>query len=235
MHADGIEVEIVRRNIKHLYLRVCAPDGRVQARVPQGLDDAAVKRVVRDKLAWIRHQQQKLHRLPRPLAAHMASGEMHHFLGTPYRLEVVETGKAPGVKALDDRSLLLQVRPGSQAAARLAVLENWYRAQLKALLPALIDQWQRRIGVTVAEVRIRKMKTRWGTCNIGARRIWLNLALARTPPACLEYILVHEMVHLLERLHNRRFRSLMDRFLPDWRQRQAVLNAFPPASGSAIG
>jgi len=224
----------MRRDIKHVYLRVSPPDGRVQVRVPLRLGNALVQRAVTDRLDWIRRQQKKLLNRPPAETRRMRSGESHWYLGQPYCLNVVELDVRPSVAVADDRTLRLQVRPGSDRAARLAVLENWYRAQLKVLLPALIDEWQQRIGVTVAEVRIRKMRTRWGTCNIGARRIWLNMSLARTPPECLEYIVVHEMVHLLERYHNRRFRNFMDRFLPDWRRRETVLNAFPAASGSTV-
>ncbi len=224
MKIDDIEIEVVRRDIRHLYLRVFPDDSAVQVRVPRGLRDADVQRAVASKLDWIRRQRKKIRGRQQRPPAQMISGESHFYFGKACRLEVIEFEGAPRASLDDRQTLQLQVRPGSNRGARLAVLEHWYRAQLKALLPGLVQQWEPRIGVRVAEVRVKRMKTRWGSCNIAAHRIWLNLALARWPVACLEYIVVHEMVHLLERYHNRRFRNFIDRFLPDWRQRQALLD-----------
>lgn len=221
---SDIEIEVVRRNIRHVYLRVSPDDGAVQVRVPRGLHEADVQHAVEHKLDWIRRQRKKLRCRPQRAPAQMISGESHFYFGEARRLEVIEVEGAPKASLGDEGTLRLQVRPGSDCAARLTVLEQWYRMQLKARLPGLVQQWEPQIGVRVAEARVKRMKTRWGSCNIAARRIWLNLALARWPVASLEYIVVHEMVHLLERYHNRRFRNFMDRFLPDWRQRQTELN-----------
>lgn len=145
------------------------------------------------------------------------------------RLNVVEHDGPPAVLMPNNATLEIRVRPGAGRDKREAVLAAWYRRRLYAAIPPLIAKWEPEIGVTVAEYRIKKMKTRWGSCNIDARRIWLNLELAKKPPACLEYVLVHEMVHLLERRHNDRFRRLMDRFLPQWRLHRDELNRAPLA------
>ena len=159
----------------------------------------------------------------------MVSGESHYVDGRRYRLAVIEQDGPPAVRLRNRTTLELQVRPGTGRDAREAVLYRWYRRRLRERLPALLAAWEPRVGVPVAEIRIRRMKTRWGTCNPDARRIWLNLELARKPTSCLEYIVVHEMVHLLERRHNDRFRDLLDRLLPHWRVHRDELNQAPLA------
>ncbi len=159
----------------------------------------------------------------------MVSGESQYFEGKRYRLDVVERSGNPRVRVANNSTLELQVAPGADRTARERVLERWYRRQLKGRIPELLALWERRIDVRVADCRVKRMRTRWGSCNIEARRIWLNLELAKKPPACLEYIMVHEMVHLLERHHNDRFRGWMDRFMPDWRLRRDALNEAPLA------
>jgi predicted metal-dependent hydrolase len=162
-------------------------------------------------------------------------------LGKRYRLEVVEEARreptAPGaippggsaMVIISGDTLLLSVPPESSREHRERIMTDWYRARLGALIPNLVERWEPVVGHRADEVRIRKMKTKWGSCNIDARRIWLNLELAKKPPRCIEYILVHELVHLAERHHNDRFRALMDRHLPDWRTRRDELNAAPLA------
>ena len=148
----------------------------------------------------------------------MVTGETHYFLGRRYRLRVV-LHEATGKVFIRNRSFIdLHVRPGYASDARALVLQGWYRQQLKSLIPPLLQKWKKVIGVQAADWAIRRMKTRWGTCNAEARRIWLNLELIKKPVQCLEYILVHELIHLVERHHNDRFIALMDRHLPQWRQ-----------------
>ena len=224
---DGIPVEVVRRPVKHLRLGVYPLDGRVRIVVPPHVDDAAVRAAVESRVAWIRRQQAWGEALPRPSPREMVSGERHHVAGRPYRLRVVEEAAPPKV-SLRGRTLELRVRPGSDRDKRLAVLEAWHRERLRAQVAALVAAWEPRMGVTVAEVGIRRMRTRWGTCNRTARRIWLRLELATRPPACLEYVVVHEMVHLLAWRHDARFWGLMDRFLPEWRRLREELNTPQP-------
>ena len=153
----------------------------------------------------------------------LVTGETHHVAGRSYRLEVIERDGAPSVLLSDDR-ILLAVKPGSDAAARGAVLDRWSRTILGVEIARLIDQWEPVIGVRVARFTQRQMKSRWGTCNIGRRLLCLNTELAKKPPACLEYVVVHEMVHLRSRRHDGRFYAHMDRLMPDWRLRRAALN-----------
>ena len=222
---SGIAVEVVRKDIKNLHLGVYPPLGRVRVAAPLVVSDEAVRLAVIDKLGWIKRQQAQFASQPRQSEREMVNGESHYFLGRRYRLRVHEQAGAARVAVRGVASLDLFVRPGATAAQREAVLLRWHRAQLKALIPALLAHWQPLLEVEVADWGIRKMKTRWGSCNVAARRIWLNLELAKKPDQCLEYIVVHELVHLLERQHNERFTALMDRYLPDWRHRRETLKS----------
>ncbi|MFW6343030.1 MAG: M48 family metallopeptidase, partial [Halothiobacillaceae bacterium] len=179
------------------------------------------------RLGWIHRQRQHFARQARQSAREMVTGESHYLEGRRYRLNVVERPGNPRVQVANNHTLELQLPPGMDRDARRQVLERWYRRRLKAQIPHLLARWEPVMEVRVADWRIKRMKTRWGSCNIQARRIWLNLELAKKDPACLEYILVHEMVHLLERHHSDRFRALMDRFMPAWRLHRDALNQAP--------
>lgn len=215
-----IPVEVVHKPIKHLYIRVDPADGRVRVSAPVSMNEQSVRRAVAARLAWIRRRQQRWAGSQEEPVHEMVSGETHRVQGSPYRLNVVETPGRAAVRIVGDDMLELRVRPGTEASGRRSVLEQWYRKLLAGEIPGLVRKWEPVLGVDVAEWRIKRMRTRWGTCNIRDRRIWLNLSLAGKPRECLEYVLVHEMVHLLERLHNARFHACMDRFMPDWRLRR---------------
>ena len=225
----GTAVEVVRKPIRHLHLGVYPPDGRVRVAAPPHVDDVAVRLAVVTRLGWIRRRQAEFERQARQSRRELVTGESHYVDGRRYRLDVVERVGVPAVRLTDNTTLTLQVRPGAGRDARDAVLQRWYRRRLRRRLPGLLARWEPRVGARVAEARIRRMKTRWGTCNPDARRIWLNLELARKPPVCLEYVVVHEMVHLVERRHTDRFRALMDRLLPRWRRHRDELNRAPLA------
>ncbi len=224
---QGIPVEVVRKDIKNLHLGVYPPEGRVRVAAPLRLDDEAVRLAVISRLKWIHRQQDGFERQDRQSQREMVTGESHYVQGRRYLLNVIEH-EGPAVICLpNNKTLELRVPPGTSRDKREAVLHQWYRQRLREQIPQLIAKWEPEIGVTVAEWSIKKMKTRWGTCNIDARRIWLNLELAKKPASCLEYILVHEMVHLLERHHNERFKQLMDRLMPLWRLHREELNRAP--------
>lgn len=224
---SGLQVQIVRKAIKNLHLGVYPPHGRVRVAAPLTLTDTAVRLAVIGKLGWIRRQQARFEAQPRQSEREMVSGESHYFLGRRYRLRVVPHD-GPAKVLLRSRSRLeIQVRAEATAAQRVQVVHRWYRQQLKKLVPPLLEEWKTALGVQVADWRIKKMKTKWGTSTIEARRIWLNLELAKKPVACLEYIIAHEMVHLLERHHNDRFIALMNKHLPQWRLHRAELNSAP--------
>ena len=224
---SGIPVEVVRKDIKNLHLGVYPPMGRVRVAAPLVVNDEAVRLAVIDKLGWIKRQRAKFAKQPRQSEREMVNGESHYFLGRRYRLRVHEQDGAARVALRGVASMDLFVRPGASAEKREAVLLDWHRASLRSVIADLLAHWQPALGVEAAHWGIKKMKTKWGSCNVGTRRIWLNLELAKKPVQCLEYIVVHELVHLLERNHTERFTALMDRHLPDWRTRREVLNSSP--------
>lgn len=225
---SGIPVQVFRKKIKHLYIKVVPPEGEVRVSAPLGMSKDAVRGAVSSRLEWIRRRQQRLAAVPESRSEHnIVSGERHYFQGEPYTLNVVEHRGPAAVRAAGNATLEMKVRPGTGRSKRKAVLEQWYRQCLSEEIPGLIRRWEPVMGVQVAEWRIKRMRTRWGTCNIRDRRIWMNLELARKSPECLEYVLVHEMVHLMERRHNARFRAYMDQFLPRWRVYRERLHREP--------
>jgi predicted metal-dependent hydrolase len=223
----GLPVLIVRKNIKNLHLGVYPPDGRVRIAAPLRLTDEAVRLAVTTRLRWIRQQQARFDDQARQSEREIVTGESHYVHGRRYRLDVVERDADPTIAMRNNCRLEMQVRPGTSRNRRQAMLQQWYRQLLQNQLVPLVARWKSIIGVEIAEYRIKKMKTRWGSCNVAARRIWLNLELAKKPPMCLEYILVHEMIHLLERHHNERFKEFMDQLLPQWRLYRQALNSEP--------
>lgn len=230
MEIRGIAVEVVRKDIKHLHVGVYPPEGRVRVAAPLRLDDDAVRLAVISRLAWIRRRRDEFQRQDRQSQREFVSGESHYFEGRRYRLDVVVSDGATGVRLRSGAWIEMRVRPGASRDAREAMLYRWYRARLRERIPEIIAKWEPQIGVSVAEWRIRRMKTRWGTCNGEARRIWFNSELAKKPVPCLEYVVVHEMVHLIERGHNERFGGILDRVLPNWRHRLDALAREPLAN-----
>lgn len=227
---SGLTVDVVRKDIKNLHLAVYPPAGRIRVAAPLRVSDDAVRLAVISRLAWIKQQRSKFTHQARQSEREYVSGESHYFQGQRYRLNVIyQTGMAR-VAIRNKSTLDLYVRENSDQAQREKVLLAWYRQQLKALIPPLIAHWEAVIGVKVADWQVKKMKTKWGTCNIAAGRIWLNLELAKKSVQCLEYIIVHEMVHLLERHHNDRFITLLEAHYPSWREARAELNELPLAA-----
>jgi len=224
---SDIQVEIVRKDIKNLHLAVYPPYGRVRVAAPELLNDEAIRLAVITRLAWIKRQQAVYTNQVRQSEREMVTGESHYVGGRRYLLDVIEEEAPPSVRIRNNRTLELKVRPGTGRDKREKILNDWYRKLLREQLADLVPKWKARTGVEVAEYRIKKMKTRWGTCNIQARRIWLNLELAKKSSACLEYILVHEMIHLLERHHNDQFWKYLNRFLPQWQLTRDELNRSP--------
>ncbi len=224
---SGLQVHIVRKAIKNLHLGVYPPHGRVRVAAPLRVHDEAVRLAVISKLAWIKRQRSRFQSQERQSAREYASRESHYYLGWRYLLNIIElTG--PSRIAIRNKTILeLYVPKGSGSLKREQTLLGWYRKELKGLIPPMIEKWEALIGVKVASWGVKKMKTKWGSCNSTDRRIWLNLELAKKPVQCLEYIVVHEMVHLLERHHNGRFTMLMDRFLPHWRLHRDELKSAP--------
>jgi predicted metal-dependent hydrolase len=223
----GIRVEIERKDIKNLHLGVYPPNGRVRVATPLVVSNEAVRLAVIDKLGWIKRQKAKFEAQPRQSQREMVNGESHYFLGRRYRLRVHEQNAHARIEIRGLASLDLFVRPGTDSEQREALLLRWYREQLRALIPPLLDKWQLVLGVQTSAWGIKKMKTKWGSCNPSLNRLWFNLELAKTPVQCLEYIVVHELIHLLERHHNERFTGLLDLHLPQWRQIREMLGKSP--------
>ncbi|WP_211251815.1 M48 family metallopeptidase [Andreprevotia chitinilytica] len=193
------------------------------------MSDDAIRLAVIGKLGWIKRQKARFAAQPRQSRREMVSGESHYFLGQRYRLRVHEQPGRSRVALKGKATLDLFVSPGLTAGQRELVLNKWYRAQLRTLIPSLLEKWQAELGVVLAAWGIKKMKTKWGSCNTEARRVWFNLELAKKPVQCLEYIVVHELTHLLERHHNDRMVALLDRHLPQWRAHRDRLNEMPLA------
>jgi predicted metal-dependent hydrolase len=227
---SGIYVSVVRKQIKNLHLGVYPPDGRVRVAAPLAVSDAAVRVAVVGKLWWIKRQRASFERQARESQREMVSGETHYYRGRRYRLEVIETDGTPSIELRGQSVMVLHTRRGWTGANREELLFRWYRRRLREDLPELLGRWQPEIGVAIAQLGIKRMKTKWGSCNAKARRIWLNLELIKKPAACLEYVLVHEFVHLLAPKHDERFLRLMDKHLPTWRRRRRELNGEPLAN-----
>jgi predicted metal-dependent hydrolase len=226
---SSLPVQIVRKDIKNLHLGVYPPHGRVRVAAPIRVSDKAVRLAVIGKLGWIKRQRARFAGQPRQSAREMVSGESHYFLGRRYRLRVIHHDGPVKVVLHNKSTIELHVRRESNATQRERALQRWYRRQLNELLPPLLKKWQRVLGLQAVDCRIKKMKTKWGSCNIEVSRIWLNLELAKKPVQCLEYIAVHELVHLNERHHNDRFVSIMDKHMPQWRLHRQKLNSEPLA------
>jgi predicted metal-dependent hydrolase len=221
-----IAVDVVRKDIKHVYLSVHPPTGKVRISAPLRMDLNTIRVFAIAKLGWIRQHQRKLREQERETPREYLERESQFVWGRRYLLKVTEKDAAPQVQLSHGR-MLLQARPGASEAKRRAIIAAWYRDQLRQAVPPLIARWEPLMSVHVAAFTVRQMKTRWGSCTPGRKTIRLNLELAKKPPVCLEYVVVHEMVHLLEPTHNSRFVALMDQFMPNWQFHRAELNRLP--------
>jgi len=224
---SGIPVQVVRKAIKNLHLSVCPPDGHVRLAVPLHMTDDNVRLAVVTRLSWIKKQQANFQAQPRQSEREIVTGESHYVFGKRYRLEVIERRGRHEVIIKNNSTLQLFVNPSTSTQNRALVLTEWYRQQLKARIPDLLTHWEPLVGRQVSDWGIKKMKTKWGSCNISQRRIWLNLELAKKPIECLEYVMVHELVHLLERHHSDRFKAYMDKYLPQWQRCRDILKREP--------
>jgi len=224
-------IDVVRKCIKNMHLSVYPPTGRVRIAAPLNIDDAAVKLFAISKLAWIKKNQRKFGQQERQSPRAFAERESHYFEGRRYLLRVTEHEAPPKVIIKTKTHIDLFVRPNTSIEQRQIILNEWYRKQLKNQIPELIGKWEKIIGVHVADWGVKQMKTKWGTCNIEQKRIWINLELAKKPLHCLEYIVVHEIIHLLERHHNAHFLFLMEKYFPKWKHSKEELNRLPVSHG----
>ena len=221
-----LAVDVVRKDIKNVHLSVHPPTGRVTIAAPAHMSLDTIRVFAITKLAWIRRQQSKLLEQERESPREYLDRESHYVWGKRYLLKVSESDQPPSVELKHSR-LHLRVRPGTSQAKCQVILEEWYRELVREAALPLLAQWEARLGVKVERLFVRRMKTKWGSCNPLARTIRLNTDLAKKPPLCLEYLVVHELIHLLEPTHNSRFVALMDQFMPKWRSHQQALNRLP--------
>lgn len=221
-----LHAQVIRKAIKHVHLSVYPPDGLVRISAPEGMTLETIRLYAITKLVWIKSQQSKILAQERETPREYLDRESHYVWGKRYLLKIVPASSTPTIE-VKHSVLELHARPGSTESKHAELLEAWYRDQIKAAVPALLQKWQPLIGVQAGRLHVQRMKTKWGGCNPVTGLIRLNTDLAKKPPECLEYILVHELTHLLEPTHNARFQSLMDGFIPHWRQVKAELNRLP--------
>ena len=220
---ENIHIEVTQKNIKNIHLKICPPRGDVKISAPKRMPLEAIHTFALSKLDWIEKQRRKFQNFKVIEAKKFVDNETHYFQGEPYFLRVIEADAKPKVH-LEDGEMILYIRPNTPTEKRKTIIDNWYRQEIKKEIIQIVDKWEKIIGVKINEFGVKLMRTKWGTCNITAKRIWLNLELIKKPLKCLEYVIVHELVHLLERYHNARFYGFMDKFMPDWKIYDSELN-----------
>ena len=229
---NNIDIDVVRKDIKNMHLSVNPPDGNVKIASPLRIDDEAIRLFAVTKLSWIKKQKNKFESQERQSAREFVLGESHYFKGKRYLLNIIPTDTFSSVRVeTSNKKLNLYVKKEATTERKKKLIMEWYRAELKEEIPELIEKWQNKIGVEINGWHVRQMKTKWGSCDIENKKILLNLELIKKQMICLEYIIVHELVHLLERHHNDRFIELMDKFLPNWQIVRDELNRFPISHG----
>lgn len=222
----GMTLDVITKDIKNVHLSVYPPTGRIRISAPKRMSRDTIRLFAISKLGWIKQQQRKLQAQDRESPREYINRESHYVWGRRYLLRVIEDDTAPSVQ-LRHSTLVVWVRPGAGRDNKESVLSEWYRQQLKAAALPLIERWQAKLSVTVRGLFVQQMKTKWGSCNATAHTIRLNTELAKKPKECLEYLVVHELVHLHEPTHGERFVELMDRHLPNWRDTRDLLNRLP--------
>jgi predicted metal-dependent hydrolase len=224
LEIGGVVIEVTRKRIRNIHLRVCPPDGTVRISAPLRMSWSVIREFASSRVDWVRKHQQRMRERPQARPLEYVDGERHDLWGRPYLLRVRESS-APANVELSGDSLLLNVSAGAGRRKKQAVLDAWYRDRLLEALPELVAKWEPLTGVKAGRLSLRKMKTQWGSCSPRTGNIRLNIELARKPRICLEYVLVHELVHVLEASHNHRFKALMDRFMPTWRAHRKELRS----------
>jgi predicted metal-dependent hydrolase len=224
-----VVVTLTRKDVKHVHLTVHPPTGRVTLVAPHTTRTEVARAYAITKLGWIREQQLKLNAQAREAPRQFVERESHYLWGRRYLLSITEADEKPKV-LLSHRRMTLQIRPGSPAQKRAEQVHEWHKTQLHAVVPGLISKWEPKLGVRVADYFLQRMKTKWGSCNPHKHHIRLNTELVKKPKDLLEYVVAHEMVHLIEPSHNERFIAMLDRHWPQWRESRAELNSLPLGS-----
>lgn len=220
---SDIKILVERKNIKNMYLRVLPPDGAVKMTVPNSITDTAIRRFAESKISWIKKGIETFETKKYQGKPGYVSGEIHFLWGKPYHLEVVDSGAGKDIYLKEDK-IIMQVRKESTPEQREYIMEEWYRKLLKQAIPTALTKCVKIVGKAPDEWRVKNMKTKWGTCNITKKRIWLNLQLAKKPPECLDYVITHELVHLYVKNHNDQFKAYMNQFYPNWKTVKKKLN-----------
>jgi len=227
LHIANLDIDVIRKDIKNMHLAVYPPTGRIRLAAPSRTDDEVIRLFAISKLSWIKRHIKNFKAQARETPRDFVSGESHYFEGRRYLINVIEHEGWNKVEIKNHKEINLYVKPDSTPAQRAKVFKEWYRKELKAQIPEIIEKWEKVMGVKANEWGVKHMRTKWGTCNTEEKRIWINLELAKKPKNCLEYIIVHELVHLLERSHNDRFIVLMNKYMPKWRAHRDELNRLP--------
>ncbi|NVK44354.1 MAG: M48 family metallopeptidase [Oceanospirillaceae bacterium] len=223
----NLSIDVIRKDIKNLHLAVYPPTGRIRLAAPNKTDSEVIRLFAISKIGWIKKHIKNFKEQSRESPREYISGESHYFEGRRYLINVIETNGRSKVEIKNHKQLNLFIKPESTKKEREKVFKAWYRKQLKAQIPEIIQKWESIIGVKVNEWGVKQMRTKWGTCNSHEKRIWVNIELAKKPKQCLEYIIVHEIIHILESSHNDRFVDLMNQFMPKWRSYKDELNSLP--------
>jgi len=220
---SGIHITAEKKQIKNMYIRVVPPDGKVRITAPMSATEDAIRMFAVSRIAWVKKQRQKFDEQQRQTERKYVTGESHYLWGKRYLLNVMYSNIRNDI-SVSGHSIILQVRRESTSQQRANAMDNWYREILKKAIPPVFEKCEKLVGIQAKEWQIKNMRTKWGTCNIEAKRIWLNLQLAKKTPECLEYVIIHELVHFLEKSHNDIFRTHMDKFYPNWRTVKVHLN-----------
>lgn len=223
LNVGGIGISVEKKQIKNMYIRIIPPDGKVKITAPMSASEDAIRMFAVSRIAWIKKQRQKFLEQPRQTERRYVTGESYYLWGKRYRLDV-EYSNVRNAISINGQKIILQVRKDSTPQQRANVMDEWYRENLKNAIPPVFEKCERLVGVKANEWQVKNMRTKWGTCNIQAKRIWLNLQLAKKTPECLEYVIIHELVHFLEKNHNDVFKGYMDDLYPNWRTVKASLN-----------
>ncbi len=224
VNIDGIIIDISRKRVKNINLYVYPPEARVRISAPLGLSNDYLMNFIECRLKWIKEKLSVYYEKMPAVHKEYRDNETHHFKGRPYTLKVLESKDSSIVRISSGHIISLYVRPGTGIEKKHQIMKNWYRQELKRDIAVLINKWERKTGIMIKDWKVRQMKTKWGSINLKKRTVNLNLELAKKPIECLEYVIVHELVHLLEKNHNQVFRGYMDKFLPDWKRLKHDLN-----------
>lgn len=223
MHVSNLTIEKVRKDIKNIHLGVYPPNGRIRVAVPLKTSDESTRLFVISKIPWLKKQQMRFSKQERQTPRKYVTGESHYFFGKRYTLNVIHTDKIQKLEIRKKTHIDLYIKSNTTIKQREKLFEKFYRSELTKIIPKL-EKWQNKVGANAKEVKIRKMKTKWGTCNNKDKRIWLNLELAKKPLHCIDYVFVHELVHLKERKHSDKFIQLLESAYPKWKQTKNELN-----------